>query len=341
MVYVLLVALTAVCATGWFASGAQYMRANIGRLMPKWSGLHIPTELESTFVDRIVRARRRLVSGIAAGGTASVVVLFVLQLENEFEHGIQIVFVTGCVVGAVGAQCATLLIESRRRASIDGDVVRERGTALRASVPLVVTIGAIMLSLASAALAALGIWLFATDAFEFDTREGPLSPIAAIVGTTALATSFPLYFALATATSRRRQAAINSTELALDDAFFARQLLTAVAIPLYILPTGALPILIGLTQGLRHPEFDQVRGNLLDAGIIAYIVAISYVVVAYLLKPQWHYLRTLWPDVAAQGAIERASLKQAKREAAARAYRGLPPLESATSVAERQPTANL
>jgi len=341
MVYVLLVALATVCAIAWMTSGARYMRESIARVAPKWSGLNLPFALEATFVERIVRARRRLIAGVAIGGLTSIVILIALNLSDDFEQGNVILILTGCTLGAVSAQYATLLIESRRRATAHGDVVREHGTALGATVPLVVTVGAIVIALSSVALAGVGIWLFASDAYEFTEYAGPFSPIAAIVCTALLPICFPAFVVFGAITTRRRQVAINATELALDDAFFSRQLLTAVAIPLYVLPTGALSILTALSLSLRNPEFEQLRRDLLDVGFIVYALAIGYLLVTYLLKPQWHYLRTLWPDVAARGTVERAALRATKREAAARAYRGLPPVSDATSTKEKAPAASL
>ena len=341
MVLVLLVPLLVVCAITWQTSGAEYLRENFARQAPRWSGLHLAVQRETAVVDRIVRERRRLIVGVAIGGVAGIAVLFALDLRDDFEQGNLLVLLTGCVLGAVVTQCASLFVESRRRAGVEGGVVREKGTALRDVLPRVVTFGALSAALSNLMLAALGLSFFASGAFEFTEYSGPFSPVAAIVSSVVLALCFPLYLVVASITSRRRQSAATSIDLAWDDAFFARLSLTAACIPLGILPAASLSVVSALTLSLRHPEYDQAIRNLVVISAVGYAVFVGYLLVIYLLKPQWHYLRTLWPDVAARGTVERAALRATKREAAARAYRGLPPVSEATSTPEKAPAASL
>ena len=152
-------------------------------------------------------------------------------------------------------------------------------------------------------LVALVAW-FALIASGIVTPEALVSVGVAVI---ALAIISLVVFELATRRIiNRGQPVASPTELAWDDALRAMSMRSIASAPMSLGVWGALALsidlagMIGANPSVSSGAFIVVVG----AGIVVFAGIFAAAVVSIATKPQQHYLRRLWPEVAAAPVVK-------------------------------------
>jgi len=332
----------------WAFTGGQGARDRLTKLADKASGFALADDLKAAYVERIVRYQRRTIVGVSGGIAIGLFLPMVINVDFATGSGILITSGGCTLAGGVVAQTSSLISEARRRSRQPNIVVRENGVRLRDYLPPSVLFAAPVISVIGAAIVGISLWAVGSRAATFAVTATSKEFIIAVVGATAITVMIPGVFFLGHKLAHQRQAAGSQKELALDDAIFTRLLFALIVSATYAFVVGLPTILLAALRAVIDPNLVNVYPATRDATFVTLVGFLLVFCVIAAFKPEHHYLRALWPELHRQTKTDRAAAKTLRRAdyaarevAFARARRGLPPLESATSIAEKQPTANL
>ena len=286
------------------------------------SGIHLDNEVVDRVSDSEVRFRRRVLVGTAAGALLSGVVVLVLGDRNVLSSGFPPLVppILGAVVGAWTA----IVIEAKRRWTRSGSISDARGPGLAAFVGIPTLVGCGVVFVATLGILAYSVFLMVSGIGHAEAFRSPAAPWVGIAGFALLVLTIPGTLAVGATISRNRAVQSSTGELMADDALLSRHLLltlgTAALGMLWSFPL-ALNITSDLLPHAEHPDLRlttlwSVAG--IQGGLCAVIAALA------LFRPFQSYLRTLWPEVYADGRAAARAMRVAKRAAERRAYHGLP-----------------
>jgi len=255
-------------------------------------GLAVPAELTAVLAARLTR--RSLITWLGSLlGLAAVVVAVLLGLvtpSGDFSNASDIWLiaggiVTGLAAGAiVNALTLTSVVPSGERFARSGAVEVSDYLA-----PIDLIGSRVAVAIGAAALA-VWIGLATTGAIAAE----PLVTVGVVV--IALSGVSLVAFELATRRIRDRgQPVASPAELAWDDALRAMSMRSIASAPMCLGIWGALAICIDLATVATT---DAAFATAVAAGVVVFVAIFIAAAVSIATKPQQHYLRRLWPEIA-------------------------------------------
>lgn len=254
-------------------------------------GLQVPDSLKHQLASRNAN-RTRAASVGALAGTAVVIAAILAGIvpTSDDSAGDLWMLLGGTVTGlAIGATIAAL---STKPVIPEGErYARSGAVGLDDYLAPVDLVGARIASAVSAAILVLAGVLLTTAVI-------PLAP-ALIVGAIVIAIGLAglVMFEIVARRILDRALPVGSpAELAWNDALRARSMRDSASVPLCLGVWGSLAVLlaIGATSSLT-----VVAGI---AAVVVFIAILAAAAISIATRPQQHFLRRLWPDVAAQRA---------------------------------------
>ena len=317
--FIVVVALTAALITWESRRGA-----GIGAPIQKY----IPLAFPKGDADEITRAHAHwltwLFIGAAVGAVTSALVAAQISpgaIDNSQYH----LIAAGSLTGAIVSGLAGISRLSAARRDSPGQSVRTHGVPLRRLVGLPLVLLPFALAIVAVARVARAVYLYDTYGLPADGFTSEAGLLLSIVSVLILALSGPAVILIAALLSRRRQAAISDDRLAWDDGIFSLRIQTLVWVAAIV--------------GLNATMFDPARGVEPSGEALFFEVELSFaltnanlaaqgvlLLAVALLRPGTHFLRSLWPDVYRRIEDGKREALRIRREAAKRAYNGLPPL---------------
>jgi len=273
-------------------------RASAVRRLGRSVGLAVPEGHEAALAARAARKTRASVLG-AFLGTALVVLGFVTGIipaaDPESNVSDLWLVIGGYFVGlAIGAMINTL---GYRPAPVEGERFARSGAVdLRDYLAPVDRYGARVSVLFGVLALGGAMLLFATGYIQLN----PLASVsAAVVGLGVV--SLAIFEFSARRILDRAQPVGSPAELAWDDALRAQNVREIATAPISLGLWGSLAVLLTLLdQPIPiNPAGDLLFGLLIAAVAVLLTVALIATVYSIATAPQQHYLRRLWPSVAA------------------------------------------
>lgn len=262
-------------------------------------GLALLPELEETVRRRIRRRNVFTMTGAVLGGIVGYGLMGFLPIETGFfgSPSTWLILVAWFAGLGVGATLSALT----DRTTIDPDAPRVARTGVVGladySAPVErLTARAVVAVALIVAMAALV--LLATGAVPPENRLGTIAPLI-MSGFAALALA--VYEIGGRRIATRGRPSASPAELAWDDALRSLAIRDMVGAPLFVGVYSAIMLVAAVMPALR--VFDDLTGVIVTGSVIGLIavVAITAMVISLLGRPQQHYLRRLWPEVAAAG----------------------------------------
>lgn len=262
-------------------------------------GLALLPELEDTVRRRVRRRTVFTMTGAVLGGIVGYGLVGLLPLETGFfgSASTWLILVAWFAGLGVGATLSALT----DRTSIDPDAPRFARTGVvgladysapveRLTARVVVAVVLIV--------AVVTLVLLATGAMPPESRVGTIAPLI-MSGIAALALA--VYEIGGRRIATRGRPSASPAELAWDDALRSLAIRDMVSAPLFVGVYSAVMLVAAAMPAFR--VVDDLTGLIVTGAIIGLIavVAITAMVVSLLGRPQQHYLRRLWPEVAAAG----------------------------------------
>jgi len=302
----------AALATFAVLTRAGYAGGIARRDVARWTGIELPDGLRDAVVKSNVTFRDRVLAAAVVGAAACFIVTSLGASRDPDDLSPYLISPLFGMTSALATGWILVWRDARRRAMDAGTSTRSHGVRLvdYLGIPVMIAAGVIN------ALAITGIIV----GFALLHNESPAyRPVETLVFFCALVVGSVLSFGLAAKVVRMPQSAESDEALAWDDALASNRILYLVAAPSY-LAAGLLMILANIVESLIGDYSSHVGWYWLS------FAGYPIIGIVALFQPWTQFARSLWPGFfESRRAVEREA-RRIRREAAKRAYNGLPPL---------------